>query len=79
MIFVNPIILTVLLVGILFGVVIICLASKLVEGSNTQQVAKGSPSKSKDEIQRSIRNVRIAMSLLILACVAAWIIGAIIA
>lgn len=72
----NPIILTVLLVGILYGVVIICLAPKLIEGSNAQQIAKGSPSKPKNEIQRSIRNVRIAMSILILGCLAIWVIGA---
>ena len=53
----------------LFAVTIIVLASKLVRGTNAEQIAKGKPTKSKDELRREIRIMRIIMSAIILIVV----------
>jgi len=64
----NPTILTILSAPTLFAIIIIILAAKLVRGANAEQIAKGKPTKSRDELRREIRIVRMAMSALILIC-----------
>ena len=70
----NPIILTMLSAPTLFAIVIIILASKLVRGENAEQIAKGNPTKSRDELRRKIRIIRIIMSAIILICATAGVI-----
>jgi len=74
----NPIILTILSAPTLFAIVIIILASKLVRGANAEQIAKGKPTKSRDELRREIKIVRIIMAAIILICVVAGVILAIV-
>ncbi|MCL2361321.1 MAG: hypothetical protein FWC73_05870 [Defluviitaleaceae bacterium] len=64
----NLIILTILSTLTLLAIIIIILASKLVRGANAEQIAKGKPTKSRDELRCEIRIVRIVMSVLILIC-----------
>jgi len=74
----NPIILTILSAPTLFVIVIIILASKLVRGANAEQIAKGNPTKSRDELRREIKIVRIIMSAIILFLVVIGVIVTII-
>ena len=60
--------------AIIFGIVALMFASKAVEGTNAQQIAKGHATKSKDEIRREIRIVRIIISALMISCLAALIV-----
>jgi len=72
----NPIILTILGTSFFFAIIILFLAPKLVKGENAEQIAKGKATKSRDEIRRQIKIIRLAMAALIFVLVA---IGAILA
>jgi len=74
----NPTILTMLSALILLAIIIIILASKLVRGANAEQIAKGNPTKSRDELRREIKVVRIIMSAIILISVVSGVALAII-
>jgi heme/copper-type cytochrome/quinol oxidase subunit 2 len=66
----HPYITAALVMAIVFGVVALIFTSKVVEGANAQQIAKGHATKSKDEIRREVRVARIVISALILVCLA---------
>ena len=70
MCFINPYITTALVMAIAFGIVALIFTPKTVEGTNAQQIAKGHATKSKDEIRREVRNIRIAISVLMFTCLA---------
>ena len=70
----TPTILSILSALTLFAVIIIILASKLVRGANAEQISKGKPTKSRDELRREIRIVRIIMSAIILIFVAIGVV-----
>ena len=72
--FMWPYIATVLITTIVFGVIAIIFAPKIVAGANAQQIAKGHATKSKDEVRGEIKIVRFVISALILACLATLIV-----
>jgi len=65
----NLLIITVLAALSFFATIIIILAPKLVRGANAEQIAKGKATKSRDELRREIRIMRIVIAALILICV----------
>ena len=67
-------ILTILSALTLFAIVVIILASKLVRGANAEQIVKGKATKSRDELRREIRIVRVVMFAVILICVAIGVV-----
>jgi ABC-type Fe3+ transport system permease subunit len=67
-------ILTILSALTLFAITVIILASKLVRGANAEQIAKGKATKSRDELRREIRIVRVVMLAVILICVAIGVV-----
>ena len=73
----NPYIATTLVTTIVFAIIAIITTSKTVEGANAQRIAKGHATKSKDEIRREIKIIRLSISALILGCLIALIIMAI--
>ena len=70
----SPYITTALATTIIFSIIAIVLASKIVEGANVQRIAKGHATKSKDEIRQEIRVVRVIISTLILSCLAGLLV-----
>ena len=60
--------------AIVFGTIVLIFASKAVEGANVQQIAKGHATKSKDEIRREVRIVRLVTSAFMFACLAVLIV-----
>lgn len=53
-----------------FAITMFVVATKLTLGANANNIAKGKPTRSRDELRRSIRVVRIVMSAITLVCVA---------
>ena len=53
-----------------FAITIFVAAAKLTLGANADSIAKGNPTRSRDQLRRSIRIMRIAMLAIAVACVA---------
>ena len=70
----NFIVLALISVPALIAVIIFILAAKLVMGANAQQIVKGRPTKSRDELRREIKIVRGAMAVIILICAAVVVV-----
>jgi len=62
----NAIILTILSALLLLAAIMIILASKLVLGANAENIIKGKPTKSRDELRREIKILQIIMFAFIL-------------
>ena len=70
----NPYITTTLVTTIVFAIIAIIVTPKTIEGANAQRIAKGHATKSRDEMRREVRIIRLSISAVILVCLIALVV-----
>ena len=68
----------ILLTPTLLAILTFALAAKIIMGANAQQIAKGKPTKSRDELKCETRVLRGVMGLVVVVCLAVGVVAKIV-